>query len=304
MNSKVSIIIPIFNREHLIQQTIESVLSQIYTNWECIIVDDRSTDNSFPIIKSYSVKDNRFKVFIRPANRIKGASTCRNIGIENASGKFIQFLDSDDLISNNKIYEQIKLIGDSSENAIAICRWGRFKESINDAKIFESLKSYNNFDDMLCFLDCLGDSKGYFPPHSYLIKSEIIKKIGLWNENLTINDDGEFMMRVIANTDKIYFTNEAIVYYRYTENNNLSSFNNLQRVNDAILSWELINTYLKIRFKKDRILYVEKMKNTVYLNVKKSFPELIFKYNAFFEKQLKEYSLWRRIKVKLKHFFT
>jgi glycosyltransferase involved in cell wall biosynthesis len=263
-------------------------------------VDDGSTDGSVSIANSYVLKDARFKIIKRPSNRIKGGSTCRNIGIENASGIYFQFLDSDDVISENKISDQMSLIGESSENVLSICKWGRFTNNIEDATIFDSLKSYNDFDNILYFLECLGVSKGYFPPHSYLIKGEIIKKAGMWNENLTINDDGEFMMRVISNADKIIFAKEAIAYYRYTESDNLSNYNDFQRVNDAILSWQLIDIYLKIRFKKESILYVELVKNALYLNVKKSFPELLAKHNDFFKEQLKEFHLWRRIKVKLK----
>lgn len=300
MNCKVSIIIPTFNRQELIQQTLESVVSQVYTDWECIVVDDGSTDDSTLVVSKFVEKDTRFKLFVRPNSRIKGASTCRNIGLENASGDFIQFLDSDDLISTNKISEQIKLLKNSSENVIATCKWGRFKEDSSHSKINESLMSYGDFDNMLTFLDQLGYSKGYFPPNAYLIKTDIIKKVGLWNENITINDDGEFMMRVIANTDKIYFAPNAIAYYRDTENGNLSSFNDKQRVNDAINSWKLVESYLKIRFKKKSILYVELMKGALFINVKNSYPELIDEHSFFFKKQLADFKLWNKLNIKLK----
>lgn len=300
MSCKISIIIPTFNRAHLISDTLNNVLNQLYINWECIIVDDGSTDNSIYVINSYVIKDKRFKLFVRPDNRIKGASTCRNIGIENADGEFIQFLDSDDLISINKILEQVNLLKDCPENVIATCKWGRFKNDTNDSTIYDSLKSYENFDSTLDFLDMLAYSKGYFPPNAYLIKTEIIRKVGLWNENISINDDGEFMMRVIANTDKIYFASNSVAYYRYTDSDNLSNFNNMQNVNDAIYSWKLVDSYLKIRYKKDSILYVELMKNVLYNNVKNSYPELIFKHKFFFKKQLEEYKLWKRIKAKIK----
>lgn len=300
MSSKISIIIPTFNRANLIQQTLDSVLNQFYTNWECIIVDDGSIDNSLSVIDTYVRKDNRFKFISRPNNRLKGASTCRNIGLENASGDFIQFLDSDDLISANKISEQIRLLKDRTENVIAICKWGRFKNYIDDSEVNESLRSYRSFDNMLFFLDELGYSKGYFPPNAYLIKMDIIRKVGLWNENISINDDGEFMMRVIASTDKIYFAPNAIAYYRYTENGNLSNFNDKERVNDAIESWKLVETYLKIRFKKNRISYIELMKEALFVNVKNSYPELIDKHAFFFKKQLENSKLLNRISDKVK----
>lgn len=303
-NCKVSIIIPVFNREFLIQQTLECVLNQIYYNWECIIVDDGSSDNSIEVINKFIEKDNRFKLLKRPVNRKKGASTCRNIGIENSKGEFIQFLDSDDLISTNKISEQVRLLEDCSDNIIATCKWGRFKKDISDSTIYNSLKSYSNFESTLDFLDNLAYSKGYFPPNAYLIKTEIIRKAGFWNENITINDDGEFMMRVIASTDKIYFASNAVAYYRHTEAENLSSFNNIEKVNETIYSWILIDSFLKIRFKRDSVKYVELMKKSLYIRVKNSFPELIFKHKYFFKKQLEESKLWNRVRIKIKKVFS
>lgn len=299
MNCKVSIIIPVYNRESLIQQTLDNVFNQIYNNWECIIIDDGSTDNSIEVIKNYIQKDNRFQLLERPVNRVKGASTCRNIGIEKSEGEYIQFLDSDDLISTNKILEQVNLLKDCSENVIATCKWGRFKNDTADSTVYNSLKSYRDFENTLDFLDNLAYSKGYFPPNAYLIKMDIIRKVGLWNENISINDDGEFMMRVIANTDKIYFAPNSIAYYRYTETDNLSSFNNKDKVNETIYSWGLIELYLKIRFKRDSVLYVEVMKKALYNRVKSSFPDLIIKHDFFFKKQLNERKFWNRIEAKV-----
>ncbi len=300
MSPIISIIIPTYNRANIIEETLNSVLSQTYKNWECFIVDDGSTDDSIAVINAYIKKDDRVKLFIRPDSRIKGASTCRNIGLENANGDYIQFLDSDDLISKNKIATQVKLIKDENSNCIVTCKWGRFKKNESDADVYEGFDSYQNFDNMELFLNSLITSRGYFPLHTYLIKHSLIKKTGYWNEKLTLNDDGEFMMRVISNTDKIYFAKEAIAYYRWMDTVNLSSFNNKQNVNNAILSWKLIENYLKIRFKKDTIQYVETIKNGVYINVEKSFPELIFKHPDFFKKQLDRKKLVNRIKKKLK----
>lgn len=97
-NSLVSIVIPTFNRESLISETLDSVLAQKHTNLECIVVDDGSTDNTIEVIKGYQKKDSRLKLFKRNREP-KGANTCRNIGIESSTGQYIMFLDSDDLLT-------------------------------------------------------------------------------------------------------------------------------------------------------------------------------------------------------------
>jgi glycosyltransferase involved in cell wall biosynthesis len=96
MPPEISIIIPTYNREKSLVQSLESVLRQEFSNWECLVVDDGSLDSTFNLVNWYVQKDPRFKFFQRPATRQKGANACRNIGMENASGAFVTFLDSDD----------------------------------------------------------------------------------------------------------------------------------------------------------------------------------------------------------------
>lgn len=99
MDSKlISIIVPSFNRVDLIAETLNSVFSQTYQKWECIIVDDGSSDNTIDIINSFIEKDSRFSLIKR--NRFpKGAPTCRNIGLDISNGEFIIYLDSDDILA-------------------------------------------------------------------------------------------------------------------------------------------------------------------------------------------------------------
>lgn len=108
MNEKVSIIMPNYNCENYIGSSIDSVLAQTYQNWELIIVDDCSKDSSQEIIKKYSEKDDRIKYFFNPAN--KGAAFCRNKALREAKGKWIAFLDSDDLWANNKLEKQLNFM--------------------------------------------------------------------------------------------------------------------------------------------------------------------------------------------------
>ncbi len=105
MNNLVSIITPSYNSERFISETINSVLSQTYQNWEMIIVDDFSTDNSQKIIAKYLKKDNRIKYFGLEEN--SGAAVARNTGINKAEGRYIAFLDSDDLWKANKLEVQL-----------------------------------------------------------------------------------------------------------------------------------------------------------------------------------------------------
>lgn len=105
MNELVSIIMPSYNSAKYISEAIESVIAQTYTNWELLITDDCSTDNSRDIIKQYTEVDNRVKLFCLKEN--SGAGVARNNSIKEAKGRFIAFLDSDDRWKPNKLEVQI-----------------------------------------------------------------------------------------------------------------------------------------------------------------------------------------------------
>lgn len=111
MDGLVSIIMPNYNCAKYIDETVNSVLSQTYTNWELLIVDDCSNDNSLETIKSYAEKDERIKLFVNEKN--SGAAASRNRALREAGGRWIAFLDSDDLWTADKLEKQIKFMEDN-----------------------------------------------------------------------------------------------------------------------------------------------------------------------------------------------
>ena len=107
MEVLVSVIIPTFNRERILSQAIDSVINQTYQNWECIVVDDGSEDNTIDLLRRYSEKDSRIRFYKR--DRLpKGAPTSRNIGLKHANGDYVIFLDSDDYLLPFCIEQRIK----------------------------------------------------------------------------------------------------------------------------------------------------------------------------------------------------
>jgi teichuronic acid biosynthesis glycosyltransferase TuaG len=106
MNSLVSIITPSYNSAKFIKQCIESVIAQTYTNWEMLIVDDYSSDNSLQILKKYNDK----RIQLIELDKNVGASESRNVAIRKAKGKYIAFLDSDDLWEPQKLEKQISFM--------------------------------------------------------------------------------------------------------------------------------------------------------------------------------------------------
>lgn len=106
----VSIIIPTYNRAHLLGETLNSVLAQTYPNWECIVVDDDSIDDTENMVQAYAAQDHRIHYHKRPEYKFKGAPGCRNFGKKIARGEFLIFFDSDDLMLKTKLEDHIKIL--------------------------------------------------------------------------------------------------------------------------------------------------------------------------------------------------
>lgn len=116
-NTTVSIIMPMYNSERFIREAIDSVLAQTYTDWELLVVDDGSTDNSTSIVKEYADKDHRIRLLFN--NRHIGIpSAPRNMGVSNAKGRYIAFLDSDDMWLPRKLEHQIPLF--KNQNVVIV----------------------------------------------------------------------------------------------------------------------------------------------------------------------------------------
>lgn len=308
MNPLVSIIIPTYNREWIIEDTLLSVISQTYTNWECIIVDDKSTDNTKEIVEKHSKKDDRFQFITKSDSDKKGASISRNIGLKYAKGQYIQFLDSDDLLANNKLEAQVNLLIKEDYKTIATCKWGEFVNTEDPVVLHENKEDYITFTNPLDYFNLIGKIGGFFPPINFLVSKELINFSGYWNENLTMNDDGEFFFRVISNANKIEFAKETYVLYRNNNstNDNLSTLNSEEKARQLLRSWKLIETLYSAKFKDDNSPYLNKKKDSVYGTLKNTYPKIISENKYFFKEQLKKDTLYlkstklfKRVKNKL-----
>lgn len=288
MKPLVSIIIPTFNRARLLSETLRSVVAQTHSNWECIIVDDGSTDNTEEIIKEYVTNDNRFQYYCRPNGLVKGASSCRNIGLSKCSGDFVQFLDSDDIIESNKFEVQLLSLFKESYKSVAICKWGIFDTDIAKSNIKENLPYYRNFESCKDLFNVLGTYGLYIPLHCFLINKNLVVNAGKWNEELSINDDGEFFSRLLINADKIVYVESTVVYYRKNYEMGLSTYNkeNLKKIK---YSWELIEKHLKPIYNGRKILYVTNAKMRIFKQTKGRYPFFIWGNVFFFLESIAHY---------------
>ena len=136
----ISVIIPTYNRAHLIGETLDSVIEQTYPHWECIVVDDGSTDHTDALLTNYCDEDARIKYYKRPPNLLKGANTCRNYGLELSKGTYINWFDSDDIMLPNFLELKMECVHKHPELDFVISRGINFYE---DGKTEELPIRYN-----------------------------------------------------------------------------------------------------------------------------------------------------------------
>ena len=205
--TKVSIIIPLYNSEAYIAQTIDSCLAQTHDNIEIIVIENGSTDQGYQVVKS--IDDKRLSVFqITTPN----AAAARNYGFQKATGTYVMFLDADDVLVPNKIELQIAALSAKPEGWIACCAWAKFKTNTKEAVISpQKVWNIQNPIDW-CLQSWMGE--GMMIPGCWLIPKPIIDKAGLWDERLSLHDDGEFMCRVLLASKGNVFVENTVVYYR------------------------------------------------------------------------------------------
>jgi glycosyltransferase involved in cell wall biosynthesis len=189
MSSLVSIIIPAYNCQRYIAETLESVLNQTFSNFEVIVVDDGSTDHQREVIENFVLKDGRVKCL---AQINSGVSAARNNGYLISTGKYVAFLDSDDVWLSNNLELKIQKLESGNfglvhSDAMLIDEYSQIREGIltgEEGELLDSLLLWN--------------STQVPGPSSILVRREVIEEIGLFDINLSTAADKEFFIRIAA----------------------------------------------------------------------------------------------------------
>ena len=205
MDELVSIIMPNYNCSLFLREALESVLTQTYRNWELIFVDDCSTDDSVSLVKSVCKNDSRIRIYENQKNM--GAAFCRNRAIQVASGKWIAFLDSDDVWDPTKLERQISFMANNGYH-FSYTNYKQIDTNSNDLGVFVtgpkviSRYKMTQFD----YIGCL----------TVIYDQTFIKKIYV-DERLKSRNDYALWLKV-AQFSKCYLLNECLAYYRVRKN--------------------------------------------------------------------------------------
>jgi glycosyltransferase involved in cell wall biosynthesis len=227
MKPLVSILIPAYNSEKWITDSLRSAISQTWPRKEIIVVDDGSKDRTLEIARQFASDEVHV---ITQANQ--GAAAARNTAYKHCQGDYIQWLDADDLLSPDKISTQVAKAEETASNRTLIsCGWSQFLYRYNRAK-FEPTALWRDHLPV-DWLMCKMGQNLHMQTATWLVSRELSESAGPWNTSLLGDDDGEYFCRVLLASDGVRFTPEARVYYRASGAGSLSHIGSSNRKRDA-----------------------------------------------------------------------
>ena len=187
---RVSVVIPCYNRAELLAETLDSVIAQTYSDWEALVLDDGSEDNSLELAQKYAAKDNRIRAWLRRGEK-KGACVCRNEGLSMAAGEYVIFLDSDDLLSDTCLEHRVARMDRMPGCGYGVYQTEMFYHQQGDRKILWNI--YTETPDLHRFLskDVVWHTTGP------IWRTDVLRKLGGFDETLASFHDWELHVRAL-----------------------------------------------------------------------------------------------------------
>ncbi|MEQ1849950.1 MAG: glycosyltransferase family 2 protein [Chthoniobacteraceae bacterium] len=244
----VSILIPAFNAEEFIADTLDSAIEQTWSNKEIVVVDDGSTDGTLAVAKRY---EGRGVTVVRQKNQ--GAASTRNNLLALSKGDYIQWLDADDLLSKDKIECQLKSVGgEFTAKHLLSSPWAYFSYRASQAR-FTRTSLWNDLAPVEWLVRKMGENL-HMQTATWLTSRELVDAAGPWDTRLLSDDDGEYFCRVLLASSGVKFVPEGRVYYRVTPTSRLSHIGQSDRKMDAmVISMRLHIKYIRSLEESERV---------------------------------------------------
>lgn len=251
---EISIIVPVYNVEKYIRRCLDSILTQTFTDWECILVDDGSPDNSGMICDEYAAKDSRFKVIHKENG---GQAIARNMALDIVIGEYIAFVDSDDCIHKN--YLDTLYHNAVTHNAqISVCGYRDFTDNIpSDISVNTALTVSNGKDFLThCFMDNI-------PKKPWVLWDKLWHRSCFENVRMPegrINEDNAVVYKILYETQTIVDCSDEMYYYFYNTSGTVNQTFRKKNLDWLLVPQEMIEYFKE---KKDKVL--EDKANKIYL---------------------------------------
>lgn len=252
-NPLVSIIITSYNRGNLIGTTLDSILLQTYKNWECIIIDDGSTDKSSILINDYVKKDSRFQYYKRPIEKAKGGNASRNYGFELSKGNYINWFDDDDVMLKDFLKTRIEAFSSKIDFVIA-------SHYIVDSDLENQIK-VDLKEETYLFKDYLF-WKLKLITGSVIFKKEYLANKKLFNEKLTRGQETELFSRFFFQLPKNTYKILNIPLFLYRQHDKTKTRENLKYVKH----YKESQSYTGVEILKKSIVLNDKELTKLYYN--------------------------------------
>jgi glycosyltransferase involved in cell wall biosynthesis len=207
MTPLVSVLIPAYNAERFLAETLRSVLSQTWPAKEIIVVDDGSKDGTLSVAKSFEAAN--VKVI---SQQNCGQSASENIAVQACSGDLLEFLDADDLLQPDKLEVQVRRLQQEGFDCVASGRWARFRDAPGDGR-FVAEPFWTDMDPV-DWLVSTWERHSMMHGAAWLIPRAIAEKAGPWDESLSLINDFDYFPRVLLACRRVLFCPEAVTWYR------------------------------------------------------------------------------------------
>lgn len=248
MKPLVSILIPAYNAEEFIADSIRSAITQTWESKEVIVVDDGSSDGTAEIARRFASTDVSVV-----SKQNEGAAATRNRAFQLSQGDYIQWLDADDILAPDKIERQLAALREGDgERILLSSSWGRFAYRTEHAR-FVPTSLWQNLAPVEWLLRKLGEHH-FMQTATWLTSRELAEAAGPWDTRLHVDDDGEYFCRVLLASSGIRFAPEARVYYRQGPSSRVSYIGASDNKKDAmLLSMKLHVQYLQSLERSERV---------------------------------------------------
>lgn len=210
----ISIVIPLFNKSESVSGTIRSVLEQTYQDFEIILIDDGSTDNSYQVVSELSMLDPRLNL-IQKSNG--GVCSARNVGIETAKGEYVALLDADDIWDKNYLEEQMRMVADFPECYMWGINYGETIDGVIIRDVPTGLpKGFRGIVED--YFRIPGRISDLFCSSSVLIRKSVFEHVGMFDERIKYAEDSDMWFRIISRFP-VAFYDRYMVFYRFDAEN-------------------------------------------------------------------------------------
>jgi glycosyltransferase involved in cell wall biosynthesis len=244
----VSILIPAYNSEQWIAETLHSAVAQTWPRKEIIVVDDGSKDHTAEVAQRFA--SNQVRVV---SKQNEGAAATRNHALRLSQGDYVQWLDADDLLVPDKIERQLATLGDGDSKRVLLSGpWAFFSYRIQKAR-FSATSLWRDLSPVEWLLRKMGENL-HMQTATWLTSRELVEAAGSWDTRLLSDDDGEYFCRVLLASEGTRFVPEARVFYRVTPSSRLSYIGTSDKKKDAmVVSMKLHIQYVRSLEESERV---------------------------------------------------